>query len=109
MGCSSLVGAPNYRNMKSMLYDIQDYMTRVKYEDGMYYGNTFALAVNSRLEEMTNKEYHSRAGILLQRIRAFYHQPGKVRATECIRLAKDFSTESLEPYIFEEYFDRYLH
>ena len=32
----ALVGAPNYRNMKSMLYDIQDYMTRSKYEDNLY-------------------------------------------------------------------------
>lgn len=42
----ALVGAPNYRNMKSMLYDIKDYMTRHRYEDDILYGNKFALAVD---------------------------------------------------------------
>ena len=63
----ALVGAPNYGNMRSLLYDIKDYMTRQKYEE-----NIFTLAVNNRLDEMTNQEYHSRAGKLLQGIRAFY-------------------------------------
>ncbi|HGA3409761.1 TPA: hypothetical protein ACGWC0_000914 [Streptococcus agalactiae] len=42
----ALVGAPNYRNMNSMLYDIKDYMTRHRYEDDILYGNKFALAVD---------------------------------------------------------------
>ena len=103
----ALVGAPNYRNMKSMLYDIQDYMTRSKYADNLYYGNIFALTVDNRLEEMTNQEYHSKAGKLLQTIREFYLRPGKGTAKECIKLSKGFSSKNLEPYIFKEYFAKY--
>lgn len=104
----ALVGAPNYRNMKSMLYDIQDYMTRSKYEDNLFYGNIFALTVDNRLEKMTNQEYHSRDGKLLQGIRAFYLRPGKGTAKECIKLSKGYSSKSLEPYVFKEYFAKYL-
>lgn len=103
-----LVGAPNYRNMNSMLYDINDYMTRHRYEDDILYGNKFALAVDIRLDEMTNQEYHSLAGKLLQGIRAFYLRPGKGTVKECIKLSKGFSQKSLEPYIFKEYFAKYL-
>lgn len=94
--------------MKSMLYDIQDYMTRSKYADNLYYGNIFALTVDNRLEEMTNQEYHSKAGKLLQAIREFYLRPGKGTAKECIKLSKGFSSKNLEPYIFKEYFAKYL-
>ncbi|MGN2341682.1 hypothetical protein [Streptococcus dysgalactiae] len=104
----ALVGAPNYRNMNSMLYDIKDYMTRHRYEDDILYGNKFALAVDIRLDEMTNQEYHSHAGKLLQAIRAFYLRPGKGTVKECIILSKGFSQKSLEPYIFKEYFAKYL-
>lgn len=104
----ALVGAPNYRNMNSMLYDINDYMTRHRYEDDILYGNKFALAVDIRLDEMTNQEYHSLAGKLLQGIRAFYLRPGKGTVKECIKLSKGFSQKSLEPYIFKEYFAKYL-
>lgn len=104
----ALVGVPSYRNMKSMLYDIQDYMTRSKYENDLYYGNIFALTVDNRLEEMTNQEYHSRDGKLLQGIRAFYLRPGKGTAKECIKLSKEYSSKNLEPYIFKEYFAKYL-
>lgn len=104
----ALVGAPNYRNMNSMLYDIKDYMTRHRYEDDILYGNKFSLAVDIRLDEMTNQEYHSHAGKLLQGIRAFYLRPGKVTVKECIKLSKGFSQKSLEPYIFKEYFAKYL-
>ncbi|MDG3145726.1 hypothetical protein MKL27_02280 [Streptococcus suis] len=103
-----LVGAPNYRNMNSMLYDINDYMTRHRYEDDILYGNKFALAVDIRLDEMTNQEYHSLAGKLLQGIRAFYLRPGKGTVKECIKLSKGFSQKSLEPNIFKEYFAKYL-
>lgn len=105
---SALVGAPNYGNMRSMLYDIKDYMTRYRYEEDIYYGNKFALAVDIRLDEMTNQEYHSHAGKLIQAIRAFYLRPGKGTAKECINLSKGFSSKSLEPYIFKEYFAKYL-
>ncbi|MFS5861470.1 hypothetical protein STQ20_00215 [Streptococcus agalactiae] len=104
----ALVGAPNYRNMNSMLYDIKDYMTRHRYEDDILYGNKFALAVDIRLDEMTNQEYHSHAGKLLQGIRAFYLRPGKGTVKECIKLSKGFSQKSLKPYIFKEYFAKYL-
>ena len=104
----ALVGAPNYRNMNSMLYDIKDYMTRHRYEDDILYGNKFALAVDIRLDEMTNQEYHSHAGKLLQGIRAFYLRPGKGTVKECIKLSKGFSQKSLEQYIFKEYFAKYL-
>ena len=57
---------------------------------------------------MTNQEYHSCAGQLLQRIRAFYLRPGKGTAKECIELSKGFSQKSLEPYVFKEYFAKYL-
>lgn len=104
----ALVGAPNYRNMNSMLYDIRDYMTNYRYEDGVFYGNIFALAVDIHLDEMTDQEYHSRAGKLLQSIRKFYHRPGKGIAKECNKLYKGFPQNSLEPYVFEEYFVKYL-
>lgn len=104
----ALVGALNYRNLESMLYDINDYMTRHRYEEYMFYGNIFALAVDNRLDEMTNQEYHSCAGQLLQRIREFYLRPGKGTAKECIELSKGFSQKSLEPYVFKEYFAKYL-
>lgn len=94
--------------MNSMLYDINDYMTRHRYEDDILYGNKFALAVDIRLDEMTNQEYHSLAGKLLQGIRAFYLRPGKGTVKECIKLSKGFSQKSLEPYIFKEYFAKYL-
>lgn len=57
---------------------------------------------------MTNQEYHSCAGQLLQRIRAFYLRPGKGTAKECIERSKGFSQKSLEPYVFKEYFAKYL-
>ncbi|HEL1840479.1 TPA: hypothetical protein ACYSZB_000216 [Streptococcus suis] len=104
----ALVGTPNYRNMNSMLYDIKDYMTRHRYEEDILYGNKFALAVDIRLDEMTNQEYHSRVGQLLHGIRAFYLRPGKGTAKECIELSKVFSQKSLEPYVFKEYFAKYL-
>ena len=104
----ALVGTPNYRNMNSMLYDIKDYMTMHRYEEDILYGNKFALAVDIRLDEMTNQEYHSHAGKLLQGIRAFYLRPGKGTVKECIKLSKGFSQKSLEPYIFKEYFAKYL-
>lgn len=104
----ALVGAPNYRNMKSMLYDIQDYMTRTRFDDDRYYGNVFALAVDKYLDEMIASERHSRFGIFLQGIRAFYLRPGKGTVKECIELSKGFSQKSLEPYVFKEYFAKYL-
>lgn len=103
----ALIGAPRYRNMNSMLYDIKDYMTRYRYEEDVLYGNVFALAVDRRLNEMTNEEYHSKYGRLLQAIKTFYLRPGKVTVKECRNLSKDFSANSLELYIFKEYFSRY--
>lgn len=104
----SLVGTPDYKNMRSMLYDIQDYMTSVKYENNEFYGNIYALNTENRLYEMTDQEYNSRFGILLQEIRAFYIRPGKGTAKECFDLSKGFSTNDVEPYIFPEYFAKYL-
>ena len=104
----ALVGPPNYRKMNSMLYDIRDYMTSHRYEEDILYGNKFALAVDIRLDEMTNQEYHSYEGKLLQGIRAFYLQPGKNTAKECGNLFKMVSPKSLESYIFKEYFAKYL-
>ena len=104
----ALVGAPNYRNMKSMLYDIQDYMTRTRFDDDRYYGNVFALAVDKYLDEMTASERHSRFGIFLQGIRKFYHQPGKGTAKQCITLSKGLALKDIEPFIFVEHIERYL-
>lgn len=104
----ALIGSPNYKNMKSMLYDIQDYMTSFKYKDEVYYGNIFALAVDNRLAEMTNEEYHLHIGKLLQSIRFFYIRPGIGSAKECIKLSEGVSKKSLEPYIFKEYFAKYI-
>ena len=104
----ALVGAPNYRNMKSMLYDIQDYMTRTRFDDDRYYGNVFALAVDKYLDEMTTSERHSRFGIFLQGIRTFYHRPGKGTAKQCLTLSKGLAYKDIEPFIFVEYIERYL-
>ena len=102
------MGAPNYRNMKSMLYDIQDYMTRTRFDDDRYYGNVFALAVDKCLDEMTASERHSRFGIFLQGIRTFYHRPGKGTAKQCITLSKGLTLKDIEPFIFVEHIERYL-
>ena len=104
----ALVGAPNYRNMKSMLYDIQDYMTRTRFDDDRYYGNVFALAVDKYLDEITASERHSRFGIFLQGIRTFYHRPGKGTAKQCLTLSKGLPPKGIEPFIFIEYIERYL-
>lgn len=104
----ALVGALNYRNMKSMLYDIQDYMTRTRFDDDRYYGNVFALAVDKYLDEMTASERHSRFGIFLQGIRKFYHQPGKGTAKQCHALSKGLRSKDIEPFVFIEYIEKYL-
>ena len=104
----ALVGAPNYRNMKSMLYDIQDYMTRTRFDDDRYYGNIFALAVDRYLDEMMPSERHSRLGIFLQGIRTFYHRPGKGTAKQCHALSKGLRSKDIEPFIFIEYIEKYL-
>ena len=104
----ALVGAPNYRNMRSMLYDIRDYMTRTRFDDDRYYGNVFALAVDKYLDEMTTSERHSRFGIFLQGIRTFYHRPGKGTAKQCLTLSKGLAYKDIEPFIFVEYIERYL-
>ena len=103
-----MVGAPNYRNMKSMLYDIQDYMTRTRFDDDRYYGNIFALAVDRYLDEMMPSERHSRLGIFLQGIRTFYHRPGKGTAKQCHALSKGLRSKDIEPFIFIEYIEKYL-
>ena len=103
-----LVGAPNYQNMRSMLYDIRDYMTRTRFDDDRYYGNVFALAVDKYLDEMTASERHSRFGIFLQGIRTFYHRPGKGTAKQCLTLSKGLPPKDIEPFIFIEYIERYL-
>ena len=103
-----LVGAPNYQNMRSMLYDIRDYMTRTRFDDDRYYGNVFALAVDKYLDEMTASERHSRFGIFLQGIRTFYHRPGKGTAKQCITLSKGLTLKDIEPFIFVEHIERYL-
>ena len=103
-----LVGAPNYQNMRSMLYDIRDYMTRTRFDDDRYYGNVFALAVDKYLDEMTASERHSRFGIFLQGIRTFYHRPGKGTAKQCLTLSKGLTHKDIEPFIFVEHIERYL-
>lgn len=104
----ALVGAPNYRNMKSMIYDIRDYMTRTRFDDDRYYGNVFALDVDKYLDEMTASERHSRFGVFLQGIRTFYHRPGKGTAKQCLTLSKGLAHKDIEPFIFVEHIERYL-
>ena len=104
----ALVGAPNYRKMKSMLCDIQDYMTRTRFDDDRYYGNIFALAVDRYLDEMMPSERHSRLGIFLQGIRTFYHRPGKGTAKQCHALSKGLRSKDIELFIFIEYIEKYL-
>lgn len=104
----ALVGAPNYRNMRSMLYDIRDYMTRTRFDDDRYYGNVFALDVDKYLDEMTALEHHSHFGMFLQGIRTFYHRPGKVTAKQCLTLSKGLPPKDIEPFILIEYIEKYL-
>lgn len=104
----ALVGAPNYRNMRSMIYDIRDYMTRTRFDDDRYYGNVFALDVDKYLDEMTASERHSRFGVFLQGIRTFYYRPGKGTAKQCLTLSKGLPPKDIEPFIFIEYIERYL-
>lgn len=104
----ALVGAPNYRNMRSMIYDIRDYMTKTRFDDDRYYGNVFALDVDKYLDEMTASERHSRFGVFLQGIRTFYHRPGKGTAKQCLTLSKGLAHKDIEPFIFVEYIERYL-
>ena len=103
-----LVGAPNYQNMRSMLYDIRDYITRTRFDNDRYYGNVFALDVDKYLDEMTASERHSRLGVFLQEIRTFYHRPGKGTAKQCLTLSKGLAYKDIEPFIFIEYIERYL-
>lgn len=104
----ALVGAPNYRNMRSMIYDIRDYITRTTFDDDRYYGNVFALDVDKYLDEMTASERHSRFGVFLQGIRTFYYRPGKGTAKQCLTLSKGLPLKYIEPFIFIEYIERYL-
>lgn len=104
----ALVGAPNYRNMRSMLYDIRDYMTRTRFDDDRYYGNVFALDVDKYLDEMTALEHHSHFGMFLQGIRTFYHRPGIVTAKQCLTLSKGLPPKDIEPFILIEYIEKYL-
>ena len=104
----ALVGAPNYRNMRSMIYDIRDYMTKTRFDDDRYYGNVFALDVDKYLDEMTASERHSRFGVFLQGIRTFYHRPGKGTAKQCLTLSKGLAHKDIEPFIFVEHIERYL-
>jgi len=104
----ALVGAPNYRNMRSMIYDIRDYITRTRFDDDRYYGNVFALDVDKYLDEMTASERHSRFGVFLQGIRTFYYRPGKGTAKQCITLSKGLALKDIEPFIFVEHIERYL-
>lgn len=104
----ALVGAPNYRNMRSMIYDIRDYITRTRFDDDRYYGNVFALDVDKYLDEMTASERHSRFGVFLQGIRTFYYRPGKGTAKQCLTLSKGLPLKYIEPFIFIEYIERYL-
>lgn len=103
-----MVGAPNYRNMRSMIYDIRDYMTKTRFDDDRYYGNVFALDVDKYLDEMTASERHSRFGVFLQGIRTFYHRPGKGTAKQCLTLSKGLAHKDIEPFIFVEHIERYL-
>ena len=103
-----LVGAPNYQNMRSMLYDIRDYMTRTRFDDDRYYGNVFALYVDKYLGEMTASERHSRFGVFLQGLRTFYHRPGKGTAKQCLTLSKGLPPKDIAPFIFIEYIESYL-
>ena len=103
-----LAGAPNYQNMRSMLYDIRDYMTRTRFDDDRYYGNVFALDVDKYLDEMTALEHHSHFGMFLQGIRTFYHRPGKVTAKQCLTLSKGLPPKDIEPFILIEYIEKYL-
>ena len=104
----ALVGAPNYRNMRSMIYDIRDYITRTRFDDDRYYGNVFALDVDKYLDEMTASERHSRFGVFLQGIRTFYYRPGRGTAKQCLTLSKGLPPKDIEPFIFIEYIERYL-
>lgn len=104
----ALVGAPNYRNMRSIIYDIRDYITRTRFDDDRYYGNVFALDVDKYLDEMTASERHSRFGVFLQGIRTFYYRPGKGTAKQCLTLSKGLPPKDIEPFIFIEYIERYL-
>lgn len=104
----ALVGAPNYRNMRSMIYDIWDYITRTRFDADRYYGNVFALDVDKYLDEMTASERHSRFGVFLQGIRTFYYRPGKGTAKQCLTLSKGLPPKDIEPFIFIEYIERYL-
>ena len=104
----ALVGAPNYRNMRSMIYDIRDYITRTRFDDDRYYGNVFALDVDKYLDEMTASERHSRFGVFLQGIRTFYYRPGKGTAKQCLTLSKGLPPKDIEPFIIIEYIERYL-
>ena len=104
----ALVGAPNYRNMRSMIYDIRDYMTKTRFDDDRYYGNVFALDVDKYLDEMTASERHSRFGVFLQGIRTFYHRPGKGTAKQCHALSKGLRSKDIEPFVFIEYIEKYL-
>ena len=104
----ALVGAPNYRNMRSMIYDIRDYMTKTRFDDDRYYGNVFALDVDKYLDEMTASERHLRFGVFLQGIRTFYHRPGKGTAKQCLTLSKGLAHKDIEPFIFVEHIERYL-
>lgn len=103
-----LVGAPNYQNMRSMLYDIRDYMTVIRFEDDRYYGNVFALSVDCQLDEMIASECQSHFGRFLQGIRTFYHRPGKETAKQCLTLSKGLPPKDIEPFIFMEYLERHL-
>ena len=104
----ALVGAPNYRNMRSMIYDIWDYITRTRFDADRYYGNVFALDVDKYLDEMTASERHSRFGVFLQGIRTFYYRPGKGTAKQCLTLSKGLPPKDIEPFIFVEHIERYL-
>ena len=94
--------------MRSMLYDIRDYMTVIRFEDDKYYGNVFALSVDCQLDEMTASECQSHFGRFLQGIRTFYHRSGKGTAKQCLTLSKGLLPKYIEPFIFIEYIERYL-
>ena len=94
--------------MRSMLYDIRDYMTVIRFEDDKYYGNVFALSVDCQLDEMTASECQSHFGRFLQGIRTFYHRSGKGTAKQCLTLSKGLLPKYIEPFIFVEHIERYL-